>query len=163
MKHRDLIKRSLFSLIACSFLWLCVWMIQLKDDAFAQADPARTARAAIKQVLDDQVAAWNKGDLKGFMVGYWNSPELTFFSGKDKQRGWEATYERYRKRYQAEGREMGKLSFNELQIEMLGSEGAFVRGKFNLVTSKETFTGLFTLIFKKLPDGWRIIHDHTSA
>jgi beta-aspartyl-peptidase (threonine type) len=71
--------------------------------------------------------------------------------------------ERYRKRYQAEGREMGKLAFSELDIEMLGPDSALVRGRWQLVTSAETLGGLFTLIVKKLPDGWRIVHDHTSA
>ena len=127
-----------------------------------QAAPAG-ARAAIRQILDAQVAAWNKGDLKGFMDGYWKSPELSFSSGKDRTRGWEATYERYRKKYQAEGREMGKLSFSELEIEPLGPDSAFVRGRWKLVTSKETFGGLFTLIFRRFPEGWRIVHDHTSS
>jgi beta-aspartyl-peptidase (threonine type) len=118
---------------------------------------------AIQQVLEDQAAAWNKGDLKGFMEGYWKSPDLSFFSGKDKTRGWQATLERYQKRYQAEGKEMGKLTFSDLQIEMFGADGAWVRGRWQVVTSKEKLGGLFTLIFKKMPEGWRIVHDHTSS
>jgi ketosteroid isomerase-like protein len=131
--------------------------------ARAYPEGAADDKAAIRQVLDAQVAAWNRGDLKGFMAGYWNSPELSFSSGKDKTRGWEATYERYRKRYQSEGREMGQLSFNELEIELLGPGSAYVRGRWKLITSKEPLGGLFTLIFKKLPEGWRIVHDHTSS
>jgi beta-aspartyl-peptidase (threonine type) len=118
---------------------------------------------AIRKVLQDQVDAWNKGDLAGFMTGYWRSPKLTFFSGKDKTSGWEGTLARYRKRYQSEGREMGKLSFNDLEIELLGPRSAFVRGQFRLVLSKETLLGRFTLVLKKLPEGWRIVHDHTSG
>src|SRR5215831_5140393 len=121
------------------------------------------AKAPVQKVLDDQVAAWNKGDLEGFMAGYWKSDELTFFSGKDVTKGWNATLERYKKRYQAEGKEMGKLTFSELKIEMLGEEGALVRGRWKVVTSKETLQGLFTVIFKKTSDGWKIVHDHTSA
>jgi beta-aspartyl-peptidase (threonine type) len=124
---------------------------------------ANEDKAAIQKVLDAQVAAWNKGDLKGFMVGYWNSPDLSFSSGKEKTRGWQATYERYQKRYQSEGQEMGKLSFSELEIEMLSPDSAYVRGRWQLVTSKDKPGGLFTLIFKKLPEGWRIVHDHTSS
>src|SRR4051812_16211061 len=89
-------------------------------------------KIAIRAVLDAQIAAWNKGDLEGFMAGYWKSPDLTFFSGKAKTRGWEATLDRYRKRYQGEGREMGKLAFSDLQIELLGADHAFVRGRFQL-------------------------------
>lgn len=129
----------------------------------AKPSPEGGAARAVRRVLDDQVAAWNKGDLKGFMAGYWRSPDLTFFSGKDKTRGWDATLERYQKRYQAEGKEMGKLTFRDLEIEVLSPESAWVRGRWQLELSKETVGGLFTLIFKKLPEGWRIVHDHTSG
>ena len=117
----------------------------------------------VRRLLDSQVAAWNKGDLKGFMAGYWKSEKLTFFSGDKIEHGWQATYDRYQKRYQAEGREMGKLTFSELEVEMVGTDTAWVRGRWKLVTSKEKPGGLFTLVFKKLPEGWRIVHDHTSA
>jgi beta-aspartyl-peptidase (threonine type) len=118
---------------------------------------------AVRQVLLDQQAAWNKGDLEGFMTGYWHSPDLTFFAGGTEQRGWEAARDRYRKRYQGEGHEMGKLTFSDLKIELLGPDAAWVRGHWQVVTSKEKLGGLFTLVFKKFPDGWRIVHDHTSA
>src|ERR1051326_2749258 len=120
-------------------------------------------KAVVRAVLDEQVVAWNKGDLEGFMAGYWKSPELSFSSGKDKTRAWQAPYDRYKKRSQSEGREMGKLTFSELEIEMLSADSAYVRGRWKLVTSKDTPGGLFTLIFKKLPEGWRIVHDHTSS
>jgi beta-aspartyl-peptidase (threonine type) len=130
----------------------------------APADAAApSAEDAIKQVLNDQVAAWNKGDLEGFMQGYWKSPELTFFSGGNKTQGWQATMERYIKRYRSDGKEMGQLAFSDLEVEMLGPDSAVVRGRFQLVMSKEKPSGLFTLIVKRLPEGWRIIHDHTSG
>jgi ketosteroid isomerase-like protein len=127
------------------------------------ADNQQARTEAVRQVLDSQVAAWNKGDLKGFMAGYWKSEKLTFFSGDKIERGWQATYDRYQKRYQAEGREMGKLTFSDLDIVMIGEDTSWVRGRWKLVTSKETPGGLFTLIVKKFPEGWRIVHDHTSA
>ncbi len=130
--------------------------------ALAPADSADTKRA-IRHVLDSQVAAWNKGDLKGFMTTYWNSPELVFFSGKDVTKGWQGTYDRFQKRYQTEGREMGKLTFHDIEIEPLGPDAGFVRARFELVTSKDKTGGLFTLLVKKLPEGWRIVHDHTSG
>jgi beta-aspartyl-peptidase (threonine type) len=129
----------------------------------ADADKPAGEAAAVRKVLDDQVVAWNKGDLKGFMEGYWNSPKLSFFSGKTPTRGWKETHERYEKRYRAEGKEMGKLAFSDLEIEMLGPDSALVRGKWALETSKEKHAGLFTLIFKKQTGGWRIVHDHTSG
>jgi beta-aspartyl-peptidase (threonine type) len=130
------------------------------------AGPARADDAsekAIREVLDAQVAAWNKGDLEGFMKGYWDSDRLTFFSGNERTAGWKATLERYRKKYKAEGKEMGKLRFRDLEVEALGPDAAVVKGRFELELGKEKPTGLFTLIFKKLPDGWRIVHDHTSG
>lgn len=121
-------------------------------------------KQAIRDVLDAQVAAWNRGDLDGFMAGYWHSPEITFFSGKDVISGWEANRERYRKRYQAEGPDkMGTLSFSDLEIDLLGPDSALVRGRWKLVTSKEPLGGLFTLLFRRKPEGWRIVHDHTSG
>lgn len=125
--------------------------------------PAGEGKAAIQKVLDDQVIAWNKGDLEGFMTGYWKSPDLSFYSGKDKTKGWQPTLERYRKRYQAEGREMGQLTFSEIEVDLLATDSAVVRGRWQLVTSKDKPGGLFTLLFKKRPEGWRIVHDHTSG
>jgi ketosteroid isomerase-like protein len=115
-----------------------------------------------KALLDNQVAAWNKKDLEGFMSGYWKSPELTFFGGKEITRGWQATLERYRKKYQSEGKEMGTLSFTDLEVQTFDAM-AFARGRWHLKFSDgKTAEGLFSLILKKLPEGWRIVHDHSS-
>jgi len=114
-------------------------------------------------VLDAQVAAWNRGHVEAFMAGYWSSPELSFFSGAERTQGWEATLERYRKRYQSEGQEMGRLTFSELRVDVLGPDSALVRGRWQLVRSKDRPGGLFTLIFRRFPEGWRIVHDHTSS
>jgi beta-aspartyl-peptidase (threonine type) len=154
---------------AAGVLLLALWQFGLGPGArpgyvtASEDETAKAARTAIRQVLDDQVTAWNKGDLEGFMAGYWKSPELSFVSGKDKTRGWQATFDRYKKRYQSEGQEMGKLSFSELEIEPLCADSAYVRGRWKLERTKDMPGGLFTLIFKKLPEGWRIVHDHTSS
>jgi ketosteroid isomerase-like protein len=117
----------------------------------------------IRGVLGRQVEAWNRRDLEGFMQGYWHSPELTFYSGGTTVSGWETTLARYRNRYQGEGHEMGQLDFLDLKIELLGPSAAFVRGRFHLKMSSGESGGLFTLTFRKFPDGWKIIHDHTST
>jgi len=130
----------------------------------AAAQPQKEdGKKAIQAVLDAQVAAWNQGDLPKFMEGYWQSPHLTFYSAKKVTRGWQATLERYQKTYQGEGREMGKLAFRDLDIQMLGADHAFVRGRFVLALKKENAEGLFTLIFQKVKGQWRIVHDHTSS
>jgi ketosteroid isomerase-like protein len=122
------------------------------------------AKAGVERVLRTQQDAWNRHDLEGFMAGYWNSPELTFFSGAQERRGWQATIDRYRERYAGPGHEMGKLEFSGLRVEVLGADAAFVRGAWLLTMSDgKTPHGLFTLVFRKLPEGWKIVHDHTSA
>ena len=129
----------------------------------------------IKHLLVSQVEAWNHGKLDGFMQGYWQSPELTFFSGDTITKGWEPTLLRYRQRYQAEGKEMGKLEFQDLNIDLLSRRSAVVTGRWQLTMSGGKTSdgktpggkqphGLFTLILKRLPpEGWKIVHDHTSA
>ena len=122
------------------------------------------ARTSIEKVLNAQVAAWNGHDLEKFMQGYWHSPELTFFSGGQVSHGWDQALDRYRKRYQGEGHEMGKLSFANLDVKSLSPTSALARGEFHLtMPDGKTPHGLFTLIFQKFPDGWKIIHDHSSA
>jgi beta-aspartyl-peptidase (threonine type) len=152
---------ALIIAFAIPTLLCCSW--QASAGAQERAASHSNADQEIRSILDAQVVSWNKGDLEGFMTGYWKSPELTFFSGSDVTSGWQQTLDRYRKRYQSEGREMGKLAFSELQIKPAGDSAAWVRGRWKLVTSKETLGGLFTLIFQRTPDGWRIVHDHTSS
>jgi ketosteroid isomerase-like protein len=134
--------------------------------AHAQAGVAATddSGAAIRHVIVAQQDAWNRHDLEAFMTGYWNSPELTFFSGAKEHDGWQATMDRYRTTYASGGHEMGKLEFSNLRIELLGAEAAFVLGEWHLTMSDgKTPHGLFTLVFRKFPDGWKIVHDHTAA
>lgn len=124
--------------------------------------------AQIRGVLDAQVAAWNRGDLDGFMAGYWRDEQLTFMSGDRVTRGWEATKARYQKKYftpDKDGKlaERGELGFEELHVENLSPTAAVVRGRYVLKLANETATGRFTLVFRKLPDGWKITSDHTSA
>lgn len=122
------------------------------------------AQAEIEHVLLTQQDAWNRHDLDAFMAGYWNSPDLTFFSDAKETSGWQATLDRYKATYASPGHEMGKLEFSDLRIEVLGPESAFVRGAWHLTMSDgKTPHGRFTLIFRKFSDGWKIIHDHTSA
>ena len=128
------------------------------------ADLRADLEEGIKHVLLSQVEAWNHGKLEGFMQGYWQSPDLTFFSGATETRGWEPTLARYRQRYQSEGKEMGKLEFQGLNIDVLSRRSAVVTGRWQLTMSDgKQPHGLFTLIFKRLPGGWKIVHDHTSA
>ena len=134
--------------------------------ALATPAPADVSgdRAAVRAVLDAQVAAWNRGDLEGFMAGYWRSPELVFCSGASVTKGWDATLARYRQRYQAEGREMGRLRFDSIEVLPLGPDAAFARGAWRLqLRDGKQPNGLFTLVLRRLDGAWRIVHDHTSS
>ncbi len=152
--HANLARR----IMRCGWTLIVVAVACSPLPALAQA----SAGGAIRAVLEAQVAAWNRGDLKGFMEGYWHSPELTFYSGAQVSHGWDAALARYEKNYRSGGREMGKLDFSELEIHVTGGD-AWVGGRWHLKMSNgEERGGLFTLIFRKLPEGWRIVHDHTS-
>ena len=143
------------SFIVSSLILLC---------ALSASGQNSESTTAVRQVLERQQEAWNHHDLETFMAGYWNSPELTFFSGAKTYSGWQSTIERYRTTYQSQGREMGKLEFSDVRIEALAPDAALVRGAWRLtVSERETPHGLFTLILRKFPEAWKIIHDHTSA
>ena len=131
--------------------------------SLAASSPA-TEERAIRAVLDEQVSAWNRGDLDGYMAGYARSDEITFYAGGVVTRGWQLTLDRYRARYQSAGRQMGTLSFNDIVVEQLGPDAAIARGrwKLTLLGGKEA-KGLFTLVLRKRAEGWRITHDHSSA
>ena len=96
------------------------------------------------------------------MRGYWNSPELTFAGSSGITRGWEPVFERYRKQY-PDRAAMGHLEFSELEMRSLGPDAALVLGRWHLNRDAGNLGGVYTLIFERFPEGWRIVHDHTSA
>ena len=143
-------------------LWIAVFAAnaQISQNNATPDDP----KSAVEQVLHTQQDAWNRHDLDSFMAGYWKTADLTFFSGAKQTSGWQATLDRYKATYASPGHEMGTLEFSGLRIEMLGPDAAFVRGAWHLTMSDgKTPHGLFTLVFRKFTEGWKIIHDHTSA
>ena len=152
---------ALFAVVVIGGCWL---IFQSGSKRPEQEVKTPIDAAAIRKVLDDQVAAWNRGDLEGFMAGYWKSDDLVLYSGGDIPKGWQATLERYRRRYQAEGKAMGTLTFADVDVQPLSSEHAFVRGKWKLVMPDASNPGgLFTLLMKRIDGQWRVVHDHTSA
>lgn len=128
----------------------------------AQSDTQKTKIAdEIRKVMDDQAAAWNRGDIDGFMSGYWRSEKLTFISGTDVTRGWQPTLDRYKKSYDSRAK-MGTLTFSDLEFTILSKDAAVVLGSWSLAREKDNPHGKFTLTFRKFKEGWRIIMDHTS-
>ncbi len=118
--------------------------------------------AAIRAVLDAQVSAWNRGDIEGFMDGYWRSPETVFASGDTVTRGWQTVLERYKKSYDTREK-MGTLTFSDLEIQLISKDAAVALGRWQLARGSDTPHGRFTLIFRRTAPGWRIVHDHTSS
>jgi uncharacterized protein (TIGR02246 family) len=158
--------RNRFVLFFFSSCYLAIIFLATSNQALAQTDSGSYGNdaKAIERVLRTQQEAWNHHDLEGFMTGYWRSPDLTFFSEGKEQDGWDATIERYLAKYASPGLEMGKLEFSGLRVEVLSQDSAFVRGSWKLTMSDaKTPHGLFTLVFRKFPEGWKIVHDHTSA
>jgi ketosteroid isomerase-like protein len=128
----------------------------------AAEPPKATAIAEIEGVLRAQQEAWNRGDINEFMNGYWRSEETVFVSGDDVTRGWQKVLDRYKRKY-SDRATMGALAFSNLEITPLGNDSAVALGTWKLKRAGDTPHGRFTLIFRRFPDGWRIIHDHTSA
>jgi ketosteroid isomerase-like protein len=135
--------------------------------AFGQPKPDTKpdSAAEVRKVLDAQAEAWNKGDLDGFMAGYWESEELRFASGGTVTTGFKATKERYAKRYKADGKEMGQLTFSEVTVEVVTADFAVVRGRWALKFENEKGepSGLYTLTMKQIDGKWKVTTDHTSA
>jgi len=140
--------------------------------AIEQEDSKDGVSAEIRAVLSKQQEAWNQGDIDGFMNGYARAETTVFVSGDEVIRGWQTVRDRYLKKYGDRGK-MGMLTFSELEIEQLGPDSAIVLGRWELNRANDPRPqgsgaagnphGRFTLIFRNTPDGWRIVHDHTSA
>lgn len=123
-----------------------------------------SVKDALPAVLKQQADFWNKGDLDGFMKSYLNSPKISYTSGGVVVNGYEALKKRYVEKYGSKKDTMGHLSFSDLKITALGTNDALCIGKWHLERAKQpTLDGVFTLVFSKTNDGWKIIHDHTSA
>jgi uncharacterized protein (TIGR02246 family) len=121
---------------------------------------------AVRAVLKAQVAAWNAGNIEEFMNGYWQSDSLRFASSGSVKCGWKTTLERYKTTYPNKAA-MGILTFTNLECTVLSADAAIVFGTWELQRTIDGKTdrphGLFTLTFRKLSQGWCIIHDHTSS
>ena len=143
-------------------LILAAFLLAPPVPAPAQPQDAPDAAEAIVTVLRDAEAAWNAGDIPGYMASYWNSPELRFASGGTVTSGWQPTLERYLARY-PDRETMGRLVFADLDVRLLGPDHALAFGSWRLVRAHDEPHGLFSLVLRRFPEGWRIVHDHTSS
>ena len=118
--------------------------------------------SAVRAVLTAQSQAWNRGDLEGYMDGYARSPDTVFVSGDSVARGWQTVFERYRKKYDSRDK-MGTLTFSDLEITPLGNDAALALGRWHLQRAQDEPHGRFSLILRRTKQGWKIVHDHSSA
>jgi uncharacterized protein (TIGR02246 family) len=150
-------------------IWLtltaALWVGLVPAQSAAQSADENAIRAAIQS----QSEAWNRADIPAFMQTYENSPETTFI-GQKLRKGYEPILQRYKQSYTSP-EQMGKLTFSDIDIRLLPSgcgksELALVTGKFHLqrTTHGEAAKddGIFSLVWRKGPHGWKIILDHTS-
>ncbi|MFN2501198.1 MAG: DUF4440 domain-containing protein [Pyrinomonadaceae bacterium] len=144
--------KNTFSLIICILFFTNLLPAQKNNSE---------AETAIRHVIEQQAQAWNRGDIEGFMQGYWRSEKLVFVSGMNVTRGWRPTLDRYKKSYDTRAK-MGMLKFSDLEITLLSKDAAVVLGSWELTDVKDNPKGKFTLTFRKLKEGWRIVIDLTS-
>jgi ketosteroid isomerase-like protein len=119
-------------------------------------------QAAITSVLEAQQVAWNQGNIETFLRGYWRSPKLTFAGSDGVSRGWDAVLARYKRSYPNRAA-MGQLDFSELEFRFIGPDGALVLGRWHLDRASGGIGGVFSLVWQRFPEGWLIVHDHTSV
>ena len=126
-----------------------------------QKQDARS-EAAIREVLDAQRDAWNRGDIEGYMDGYDRSVQTEFVGGDEITRGWQTVLDRYKKKYDSREK-MGVLTFSDLEITMLSKDTALALGRWHLKRATDEPHGTFSLVLRKTKAGWRIVHDHSSS
>ena len=140
-------------------LFLLACLLCVLTPSFAQKNNADTR--AIRQVMQEQQDAWNRGDLEAFMQGYWQSDSLRFIGSRGLTYGWQATLDNYKKGY-PDRDAMGTLTFDILSVELLLKKSAFVVGKWHLARKAGDLSGHYTLLWRKIKGKWVIVADHSS-
>ena len=142
--------------------WRSAFSTLTFEVAPAQSSASAEPDSVLRSLLQLQVDAWNRGDIPAFMEGYWKSDATAFVSSSGIARGWQTLLDRYRRSY-PDRAAMGQLQFSDLEVTSLGPDAALILGRWQLVRQSDRPGGVFSLIARRLPDGWRIIHDHTSS
>jgi ketosteroid isomerase-like protein len=150
---------SRIALLAALAITICL-VAASRSSIASPANPSDEAQ--IRAVLDMQTAAWNRGDIDTFMASYWKSDQTEFLGVNGIAHGWQAVLDRYHHSY-PDRKSMGAVSFSDLEVHLTCSDAAYVVGKFHLVREADQPSGVFSLDFRKFPEGWRIVLDHTTA
>jgi uncharacterized protein (TIGR02246 family) len=154
-------RQSGFAMIAAMAVLSAVSALILWHLSMAQAENRAPDSAAITAALNAQVAAWNRGDVDAFLEGYWRSPEVSFGGATGFTKGWDSVRDHYKMSY-TDRAAMGTLDFSRLEFRFLGPDAALVLGYWHLKREKGDVGGVFSLVWQRFPEGWRIVHDHTS-
>jgi beta-aspartyl-peptidase (threonine type) len=147
------LKKLIILLVIASLVILMTYCCEFAPDI-------QKVENEIKDLLDKQKVSWNEENIEGFIDYYWNSEKFTFQSGKKRLHGRDALLLRYKESYS--GKKWGKLDFTDLEIKVLSNDIAYVLGGWKLLYEDASEEGLFTIILLRMPEGWRIVHDHTS-
>ena len=151
--------KSHIALLAAVALTICLALVSRPSTA-SPADSSDESQ--IRAVLDMQTAAWNRGDIDTFMTGYWHSEQTEFLGANGIAHSWQAVLDRYHHAY-PDRKTMGALTFSDLEVHLTCTDAAYVVGKFHLARESDQPSGVFSLDFRKFPEGWRIVLDHTTA
>ena len=126
-----------------------------------QYDPAAEERA-IRQVIADMEAAWNRGDFRGYMAGFKN-PDVVFVSRGQFQRDWQGTLDHYVRDYGGAPERRGRLHFRDIQIEMLSPDAAQLISRYRLEGGERPQDGINTRLIRKVDGRWVIALNHVSS
>jgi uncharacterized protein (TIGR02246 family) len=139
-------------------------LLLLAVPALAQA-PAADPTAEIRQVIQTQTDAWNRGDLETFTSYY--ADDATFLSPSGVTQGRQQVLDRYRKRY-PDKKAMGTLHLEPIEMRpVAGADGkleavsvaAHWRLEFSTDPERKPAEGLTLIVLHKTPAGWRIVQD----
>lgn len=138
-------------------LLLYLLLLSISIACFSQTGPEKQ----IRKILTEQTAAWNRGDIEGFMKGYWKSDSLLFVGKNGPTYGFTNTLNNYKKSYPNKDY-MGTLQFTLLEVKPLAKQLWIVLGKWELTRNAGNVSGHYTILFKKINREWVIIMDHSS-
>jgi beta-aspartyl-peptidase (threonine type) len=148
--------------LSAALLLVAIIPLSVAAQSSAKPNKPKGRIAAVRDVLDAQRDAWNRGDIEGYMDGYARADDTVFVSGDNVTRGWQTVLDRYKKNYSSREK-MGTLTFSDLEITPIGNDTAIVLGRWQLQLTNDKPHGRFTLILRRTKQGWKIIHDHTSS
>jgi len=152
-----------FSQVAKGLTFFTMIIVLSGSQVAAAASSDADAEQAIRSVLDQQVAAWNRGDIKDFMSGYWNSPDLIYVGNTKVTRGWQTLLGRFEELSKSSGGQIGTLELPETQISVLSPDSALVWGTYRVLQPGQDRKGLYTLVLRRFQEGWRTVYDRTSS